>query len=196
MPERRFHELAAGVCPAYVDLLLALCAEFGDVEGDAVRERLDDDSRPLFGSGRLSPLARADRLALVMDRELGLVPDAAPGADGLLFDRVVLNRAGHPAMLAAIGAELALRAGLAAGVYASPSRWFIGVGTGDDLVVLDAQLGEGAADPPHELRAACAHELAFCVLCGLSTVYAREGRDDEARHAGRLRHALPIQPRA
>jgi hypothetical protein len=196
MPQRPFHELAAGICPAYVDLLLALCAEFGAVDADGVRERLDDDSRALFGLSELSPLARADRLAAVMDRELGLAADTAPGPDGLLFDRVVRRRTGHPAMLAAIGVELALRAGVPAGVYASPSRWFIGVGSGDDLVVLDALLGEGCADPPHEIRAACAHELAFCVLCGLGTVYTREGRDGEARHAGRLRHALPVQPRA
>ena len=196
MPERAFHELAAGVCPAYVDLLLALCAEFGAVDADGVRERLDDDSRALFGFVELSPFARADRLAAVMDLQLGLSADPASGPDGLLFDRVVQRRSGHPAMLAAIGTELALRAGVPAGVYASPSRWFIGVGSGDDLIVLDAQLGAGSAEPPHEIRAACAHELAFCVLCGLGTVYTCEGRDDEARHAGRLRHALPVQPRA
>jgi hypothetical protein len=196
MPERRFHELAAGACPAYVDLLLALCAEFGAEQGDAVRERLDDDSRGLFGVEGLSPLAQANRLAAVMDGELGLVADPAPHTDGLLFDRVVLRRSGHPAMIAAMGAELARRAGVPGGVYASPSRWFIGVGGGDELVVVDAQLSEGAGEPPNELRAACAHELAFCVLCGLRTVYACEGRDDEARHAARLRHALPIQPRA
>ena len=192
----RFHELAAGACPAYDDLLLALCAELGPEHADAVTERLDDDSRALFGFGRLSPLARADRLAAVLDRELGFVADPAPAADGLLFDRVVLHRSGHPAMIAAIGAELARRAGVPGAVYASPSRWFIGLGDGDELVVVDARLGERAGDAPNELRAACAHELAFCVLCGLRTVYARAGRDDEARHATRLRHALPIQPRA
>jgi hypothetical protein len=193
--ERPFHELAAGVCPAYVDLLLALCAEFGAVDGDGVRDRLDDDSRALFGFGELSPLARADRLAAVMDRELGLAADPDPGPPGLLFDQVVQRRTGHPAMLAAIGAELALRAGVPAGVYASPSRWFVGVGMGDELVVLDARLGAGSAEPPHEVRPACAHELAFCVLCGLGTAYTQAGRDGDARHAGRLRLALPVQPR-
>jgi hypothetical protein len=71
-------------------------------------------------------------------------------------------------MLAAIGAELCLRAGVPAGVYASPRRWFVGVGEGDDLVVLDACLG---------------------------AVYLQDGRDSDARHAGRLRLALPVQPR-
>jgi hypothetical protein len=50
-------------------------------------------------------------------------------------------------------------------------------------------------EPPGEVRAACAHELAFCVLCGLSSAYTQLGRDDDARHAGRLRLALPVQPR-
>jgi hypothetical protein len=194
--ELPFADLAAGACPAYVDLLLALCAEFGPVDGDAVRDRLDDDSRALFGFGALEPLARADCLAAVMDRELGLVADHDAGASGLLFDRVVRERRGHPAMIAAVGAELALRAGVSAGVYASPRRWFVGVGLGDDLVVLDAHLGAGSAEPPSEVRAACAHELAFCVLCGLGTAYLRDGRDGQARHAGRLRLALPVQPRS
>jgi Transglutaminase-like superfamily len=194
--ERRFHELAAGACPAYADLLLALCAEFGAVDASAVRDRLDDDSRALFGFGDLSPFARADRLAAVMDLELGFAPDPTPEPAGLMFDRVVLGRAGHPAMLAAVGAELCVRAGVPAGVYASPRRWFVGVGIGDDLVVLDALLGAGSTEAPHELRPACAHELAFCVLCGLGSVYTREGRDGEARHAGRLRHALPVQQRS
>jgi hypothetical protein len=142
--ERRFAELAAGACPAYVDLLLALGQEFGEVDGDAVRERLDDDSRALFGIDELSPLARADRLAAVMDRLVEVQPDRA---------RRVLRE------------EAELR------------------------------LGEGSTEPPGEIRAACAHELAFCVLCGLSSAYAQLGRDDDARHAGRLRLALPVQPR-
>jgi hypothetical protein len=140
-----------------VDLLLALCAEFGAVDADGVRDR--------------------------------------PGPSGLLFDQVVQRRTGHRAMLAALGAELALRAGVPAGVYASASRWFVGVGLGDDLVVLDARLGEGSAEAPREVRPACAHELAFCVLCGLGTAYTQQGRDDDARHAGRLRLSLPVQPR-
>ncbi len=193
--ERRFAELAAGECPAYVDILLALGAEFGDVDGDAVREQLDDDSRALFGLGDLSRTARADRVAAAMGRELGLAAAGDVGADGLHFHEVVHRRSGHPAMLAAIGAELIVRAGLPAGVYASPRRWFIGVGAGDDLVVLDARLGSGSPAPPSEVRAACAHELAFCVLCGLGSAYTQLGRDGDARHAGRLRLALPVQQR-
>jgi hypothetical protein len=193
--ERPFAELAAGVCPAYVDLMLALCAEFGAVDGAGVRERLDDDSRTLFGFAALPPLARADCLAEVMDLRLGLSADTGTQAGGLLLDRVLARRRGHPALLAAIGAELALRAGVPAGVYASPRRWFIGLGTGEDLVVLDARLSEGSMEAPAELRAACAHELAFCVLCGLDTVFTMQGREGDARHAGRLRQALPVAPR-
>jgi transglutaminase superfamily protein len=193
---RAFADLAAGACPSYLELMLALSSEFGAVDGEAVRDRLDDDSRALFGFGDLEPLERADRLAEVMDLELGLAADTGSGARGLLLDRVVQHRRGHPAMIAAIGAELALRAGVPAGVYASPRRWFIGVGHGEDLVVLDARLGEGSSEPPGEVRAACAHELAFCVLCGLGTAYTQAGRDGDARHAGRLRLALPIQPRS
>jgi len=193
--ERPFAELAAGECPPYAELLLALSAEFGAVDTAWARERLDDDSRALFGVASLSPLARADSLAAVLGGELGLRPTTGAGAAGLLLDRVLCRREGHPALLAAIGAELARRAGVPAGVYASPSRWFVGLGHGDDLVVLDAALDDAAGEPPHELRPACAHELAFCLLCGLATAYTQAGRDADARHAGRLRLALPVVPR-
>jgi hypothetical protein len=195
MGERPFASLAAGACPSYLDLMLALGAEFGAVDGDAVRGRLDDDSRALFGFAELDPLERADRLGAVMDRELGIRSEPDAGADGLMVDRVVARRRGHPAMLAAVGAELAQRAGVHSAVYASPRRWFVGLGLGDDLVVLDARLADGSCEPPAEVRAACAHELAFCVLCGLGTVYTQLGRDGDARHAGRLRQALPVSPR-
>jgi hypothetical protein len=192
--ERPFTEFAAGACPAYVDLLLSLSAEFGAVDGDAARERLDDDSRALFGLAALDSLERADRLAEAMDRDLGLAALSDDPARGLMLDHVLEDRHGHPALIAAIGAELALRAGVPAGVYASPRRWFIGLGLGDEFVVLDARLAAGSADAPREVRPACAHELAFCVLCGLGTAYTQQGRDDDARHAGRLRLALPVQP--
>jgi hypothetical protein len=193
--DRPFEQLAAGACPSYLELMLALGTEFSPVDAAAVRDRVDDDSRALFGVAALPPLQRADRLAEVLARELGFSTDAGGGATGLLLHEVVARRRGHPALVAAIGAELALRAGVPAGVYASPRRWFTGIGAGEELVVLDPSLADGSADAPDELRAACAHELAFCVLCGLGAAYTQQGDDAAARHAGRLRHALPVQPR-
>ena len=123
--------------------------EFGAVDGDAVRERLDDDSRALFGFGELSPLARADRLAAVMDRELGLAADRTPGRPGLLFDQVVA--AAHAAIpRCSPRSAPSSRCARASRRACTPrrSRWFVGVGLGEELVVLDARLGEGSAEPP------------------------------------------------
>jgi hypothetical protein len=194
MGRSSFAELASGPCPGYAELLLALGAEFGDVDADGTLERLDDASRELFGIGRLAPFAQAERVAAVMGGELGVGCDADPGPDGLHLDRVVQRRRGHAALLAAVGSELAQRAGAHACVYASQRCWYVGLGVGERLVVLDARFGSGCAgEPPGQVRPACAHELAFCVLCGLSAVYAQRGRDADARLAGVMRLALPVQ---
>src|SRR3954467_2892213 len=81
-----------------------------------------DIRRPTLTRGR-APMGRvpddvSERPCAQLDRELGLAAEDTAGTVGLHFHEVVDRRCGHPAMLAAIGAELALRAGVAAGVYA------------------------------------------------------------------------------
>jgi hypothetical protein len=156
---------------------------------------LDDGARRLFGLAELDGYGQAQRLAEVLDRELGLraVDEGDPAE--LLLDRILKNRRGHPGVLSVVGYELARRAGLAGGVYSSPTRWFIGLRADDTLMLLDAHRGFGWPDTPMRVRAHCAHEVAFCLLSGLTRRFARQGAADEARHAARLRLALPIDER-
>jgi hypothetical protein len=58
--------------------------------------------------------------------------------------------------------------------------------------LIDAGLPAGCPCAPSRVRGHCSHELAFCVLSGLARSYLASCRRQEARHACRLRLALPI----
>jgi Transglutaminase-like superfamily len=195
MTEWSFSAVASAGCPPLARMLTAIAAEFGPVDAGGIYDWLDDGARRLFGLMERDGYEQVQRLAEVLDGELGLraVDEGVPAE--LLLDRVLERRRGHPGVLSVIGCELALRAGVPGGVYSSPSRWFIGVRTGDTLTLLDAHRGFDWPDAPVRVRAHCAHEVAFCVLSGLRRRFAREGAAAEARRAGRLSLALPIDER-
>jgi hypothetical protein len=159
-----------------------------------VQDELDEAARGLFGIARVPAIEQAQRLAAALDSQLALEP-VADEPSGLLIHRVLETRRGHPAMLAAIGVELAMRAGTQARVYSSLTRWFIGL-TGDDqgVLLLDARLGAGSERVPGQVRGYCSHELAFCILTGLSQRYHAQRMRIRAQRAERLRRALPVEP--
>ena len=187
-----FTDLADGPCSSADELLLSLAAEFWPVDADDARARLDDHARPLFGVAGLEPADRAHRLGTVLERELMITPEQGSDPDLLRLDRVLHQRRGHPLLVAALGVELLRRAGVQAAVCSSPTRWFVGLGSGTRTVLLDARLS-GHADPcPDHVRRHCAHEVAFCVLTGLAERFARTHRRSPARLALALRLALPV----
>ncbi len=192
-PLTPFTELADGPCRAADELLLALTAEFWPVDADVARARLDDESRRLFGVAELAPADRAHRLGAVLEHELLLRPALDADPDVLRFDRVLHQRRAHPLLIATVGVELMRRAGVAASVCSSPTRWFVGLpGTGSTTVLLDARLSESDDPCPDRVRRHCAHEVAFCALTGLAERFARTGRRSPARLALALRLALPV----
>jgi hypothetical protein len=187
-----FTDIADGPCSAADELLLSLAAEFWPVDAAATRTRLDDESRRLFGAAELAPADRAHRVGTVLEHELRIAPE--PGADPelLRLDRLLDRRRGHPLIVAALGVELLRRAGIAASVCSSPTRWFVGIRDPHRTVLLDARLS-GHADPcPSHVRRHCAHEVAFCALTGLAERFARAGARSPARLALALRLALPV----
>jgi Transglutaminase-like superfamily len=190
-----FSSVASAGCPPFARMLTAIAAEFGAVDAGAIDNWLDDGARRLFGLAQLDGYGQAQRLAEVIDGELGLgaVDDGDPAE--LLLDRILRSRRGHPGVLSVVGYVLARRAGALGGVYSSPTRWYVGLRVGDTLVLLDADRGFDWPGAPVRVRAHCAHEVAFCLLTGLTRRFARHGAAAEARHAGRLRLALPIDGR-
>lgn len=187
-----FTELADGPCAATDELLLSLAAEFWPIDAGAARARLDEASRPLFGAAALAPADRAHRLGTVLEQVLRITPEQGPDPQLLRLDGVLLRRRGHPLLVAALGVELLRRAGIAAAVCSSPTRWFVGLTGADRTVLLDARLSAHDDPCPDHVRRHCAHEVAFCVLTGLAERFARAGRRSPARLALALRLALPV----
>jgi hypothetical protein len=186
-----FSRLACGGCPPVADLLLALAAEFRDVDLAAADERLDELARPLFSFGE--PRAAASALARVLDREPGFDVERV-SVGGLWLDMVLEARAGHPLMLSAIAAELGRRAGLAVHILSTSRGWYAGLGDGERLWLVDTTM-DGRAIDAARLRRHCAHELAFAALLGLSERFERLGDTRRAGKAALLRRQLPLLKR-
>jgi regulator of sirC expression with transglutaminase-like and TPR domain len=186
-----FTRLASGGCPPLADLLLALAAEFREVDTEAADARLDQLALPLFGLASGELRLAACRLAEVLDTDPGFNAERASVA-GLWLDRVLETRSGHPMVLAAIAAEVGRRAGLAVHVLSAPTGWYAGLADGDRLWLVDATMDGTRADP-WSLRRHCAHELAFAALLGLSDRYERAGDARQAGRAALLRSRLPLR---
>jgi regulator of sirC expression with transglutaminase-like and TPR domain len=186
-----FTRLASGGCPPIADLMLALAAEFHDVDADAADSRLDELALPLFGLARGDLRLAAARLANVLDTDPGFDADRSSVA-GLWFDAALEARAGHPLVLAALMAEVGRRAGLAVHVLSAPTGWYAGLADGERLWLVDATMDGRRADP-WSLRRHCTHELAFAALLGLSERFERLGDTRRAAHAALLRSRLPLK---
>jgi len=186
-----FTRLATGGCPPIADLMLALAAEFHDVDADAADGQLDDLALPLFGLAGGDLRVAAARLADVLDTDPGFDADRVSVA-GLWFDSVLEARAGHPLVLAALIAEVGRRAGLPVHVLSAPTGWYAGLADGERLWLVDATMDGRNADP-WSLRRHCTHELAFAALLGLSDRFKRLGDTHGSAKAALLRSRLPLK---
>jgi Transglutaminase-like superfamily len=190
-PPRSFAQLAAGPCPPFDDVLLALSMELGSVDCATARGELDEHARGLFGIERLSAAARVQRLAAVLDEAEFRPVDGQGDPHAFLLEHVLACRRGHPALLAVVARELARRAGVDVGVFSSPSGWYVGCADGDHLALI--ALGGATVDiTPPGVRRHCAHEVAFAVLCGLQYSLCSSGQHDAAAHMAALRDHLPV----
>ncbi len=143
-------------------------------EREEVDDQLDNLARRLFAT------PDADALHTLLTDDPGFTVDTA-SVEGLLLHRALIDRCGHPLLLAAIAAEAGRRAGLPAAVWSSRTAWFAGVRSSGGVLLVDAS-GAGAP-PPERVRCHCAHEIAFAALLGLE----RRSSPATARRARTLR---------
>jgi hypothetical protein len=180
----RFSHLACGGCPPVADLLLAIAAEFRDVDGALADERLDELARPLF--------AREPReAALELARQLDEFGVARLPVAGLWLDHVLERRAGHPLLLSAVAAEAGRRAGLTVHTLSTATGWYAGVVDGERLWLVDTTM-DGRRVDAFKLRPHCAHEVAFAALLGLSERFEKAGDTRSAGRAALMRRQLPL----
>lgn len=147
------------------EVLAGIAAVLGGPDAAALLDALDDHARPLFGSESEGLLQQAAVVERVLD---GLVGGRRDPADPqqLLLHGALREGAGHPLLVAALGHELARRAGLASAVCRAGDDWWTGVFGAEGCVLV----GSAAGVVPRSLqgvRVACAHEVAITSLARL-----------------------------
>lgn len=147
------------------DALIALAERFAGCDRASVLAQLDDTARGLFGAAALPPRAQADRLASALCDALALRP-VTHDRDALLVDRALVTRRAHPLVIAAVGHELARRAGLETRICRARSDWWLALPGDEVLTAIGC-----SSDAPHPcgpLRAICPHQLAYALLAHLA----------------------------
>jgi Transglutaminase-like superfamily len=183
--------VAAACCPAPGDALLAIAAEFRELDGARTSFRLDELARELFPvAAERDPGAAARRLATLLTDELHLRRDES-SLEGLWLDLALERRCGHPLALAVIAAEIGRRAGLKVGICSTAWGWYAGIGEPERLWLIDPATDPGPT-PSGPVRSHCGHEVAFAALTGVYARLVRDGDESAAHHAVRLRGRLPV----
>ena len=146
------------------DALIAVADRFAGCDRGAVLAQLDDVARSLFGAAALPPREQADRLAKALCDTLGLQP-VTHDHRALLVDHALATRRAHPLVIAAVGHELARRAGLTTRICRVRSDWWLTLPGDEVLTALGCS--PGMTHPCGPLRAICPHQLTTALLAHL-----------------------------
>ena len=162
--EQAMETLSRRECPQLAEALIAVAAAWRPISRRDVDARLDALARPLFA---IEPTAQARADALAELIALGFEPDAR-ALEGLWLDEVLETRRGHPALIAAVAAELGQRAGWDFAICSTPTAWYTGLLDDGRLWLIDPTGAAHGVGAPALVRRHCAHELAYVVLTGLA----------------------------
>lgn len=186
-----FARLAASGRPPVDRILLDLAGEFGPADTQGALDQLDDLARGLFGIASLSNEEAGTHLIGALGRDGGFAP-GAPRVDGLMLDRVLRDRRGHPALLAAVYHEVARRAGVPASLFTGGRDWFVGLEEAGELLLVVPSPFVTPTGEELDLRRCCTHDLAHGVLGELCRLFRALGHQSRLAHALRLRDLLPV----
>jgi Transglutaminase-like superfamily len=185
-----FARLAASGRPPVDRILLALADEFRPADGAGALDQLDELARGLFGIASLSIEKAGTHLIAALRRD-GFAP-GAPRVEGLMLDRVLRDRRGHPALLAAVYHEVARRAGMRVSLFTAGRDWFVGFEEAGELLLVAPSACASPTGDELDLRRCCAHGLAHGVLDELCRLFRAFGHHTRLAHALRLRELLPV----
>lgn len=144
------------------EALARIAAILGGAPREAPQERLDELSRPIFGAAGADATEQAHALAELLTDRLGLLPDHDDHR-ALLIDHALESRRAHPILIAAIGHELARRAGVRSFVGScAKAPWLVVKGENGLALVGSADLP--AAPTAGAIYRHCPHEVAYSVL--------------------------------
>ena len=147
------------------EVLAGIATVLGGPDAAVLLDELDDHARGLFGAEVAGLLEQAGAVERLLDGLVGGRRDPAD-PEQLLLHGALRQGAGHPLLVAALGHELARRAGLASAVCRAGDDWWTGVFGPEGCVLV----GSAAGTVPRSLagvRVACAHEVAVTALARL-----------------------------
>jgi regulator of sirC expression with transglutaminase-like and TPR domain len=187
---------AAARCPGLADLVLAVGAEFREVDREGALATLDWLAGALAEVRAAPPRAQCDAVAALLGDVVELGEDSPAS---LMLDCVLDRGQGHPALLAVVWAEVAQRAGIPIVPVGGPGLLLVAHAYASPPFLLDPARPGVLVRPdqvPVSLRRRCSHEVAFTILDELMDVYALDDDVRRATRAAELRLALPVGGRA
>lgn len=159
-------ELLASASLEIDTAMLAVATACRGCDADAVLARLDRAALELFDCDRADCQAQAGALARLLTDTLGLLPEETDPR-GLLIDHALTARAAHPLVIAAIGRELARRAGLHSHVCQTREGWWTAL-CAESRIALVGNHPDGPPCDPRSLHSICPHRLAHVLLRSLA----------------------------
>jgi hypothetical protein len=190
-----FAVLAAEPAAPVEELALAIASEFGCVDADAVRERLDALGAEVAAERGEGPDGDAAALTRVLGDRHGMQGDAAGNSDprNEMIDSVLERGRGLPILLSAIYIAVASRAGIPLAGVGLPGHFVVAHLGADPPLLLDPYAGGGALPAPGRVRAWPAHAVALRMLNNLVHAFTARGDLRAAIRAAGLRLELPVE---
>lgn len=170
-----------------------MAAEFRHVDVAEATARLDILGAELGDLTHLPPAGRAQRLVGFLDGQVGLRMRPERDPEGLMLDRVLADRSGHPLALAVLHVAIARRSGLELFPVACGDLLLLADRSGDRPVVIDPVPGGRRLD--RELGWVCPHVVAKMLLDAIGSLHLERGDLPRAIRAAELRLKLPLDPR-
>jgi hypothetical protein len=189
-----FMVLARRGCTSHASLALSLTAEFAPVRAARAELALDELAAWLVGARDDGPEGQLHAAADLVGAHLeALALESA--IDDLLFDRVVIGRAGHPLLLAVASVEAGRRAGVALGVVAGVDGSFVAHQQLAEPLVIDPVRGRvvDARSLSAPVAWQCSHQVVARILNRIGERAERLGHIAWALRAAELRLALPFE---
>ncbi len=197
-----FAELARRPDPPLDGIALSLAAEFGEVDADAARTRLDelgDEVDALLVAPR-DPRAEAGAVVEVLGRRHGFSGDREnyDHPRNSMLDVVLERRAGLPILLSVVYVAVGRRARVALDGVGLSGHYVVGHFGVLPPVLLDPfnagkQLEVDRPMPPATVRPWGVHETVLRMLNNLVTAYTRRNELGRAIRAAEMRLELPLE---
>ncbi len=202
MASEAFAELACEPDPPVEELALGLAAEFGPVDVDPVRARLDELAAEVCEVLRRPGADPVRALGRVLGRRHGFSGDAREydHPDNSMLPTVLERRRGLPITLSVLYVAVARRAGLPLRGVGLPGHFVVGLfvtpgGRPELLDPFHAGVPIAVPELPEPmLRPWGPHETALRMINNLVGSFSKRGALAEAIHAADLRLLLPVEP--